>query len=468
MTIESAPGVQFLTTDPYQAHFMTNWFRPIISDARNNSSVLFTMIDKQAPEKVSGRFIIWPVRFGRNRGRNAIGPGGFLPDPGSQGGNTYSMETRTYMARIKVEGEILRRGETNGGAFIDAVTLEMDGLVDDIRVDYGRILNNDGSGRIAEVASVGSADITVQVNQELEGASTMTPMADKYFEVGDRISFWNDSGSTNRPSNPTGNLAFYVVSVTGNNTIGIALTPGGSAINPTTGMTGLAAGDWIVKASRHDTTLNQVSTGFRREQMGIGGIFHEDGVLDGNGASGTQQSGSNDYTTTSVVGHSFQGIAATSANPYNRAVVLDSGGASRPISEELLQQAFSDAEERNNADIKLIHSAYPAYNRYSALLKPDKRYNDTTELKGGHTTLTFNGVPWIKDRFAYKNQVTMMDPDELSIFEVEPLRPLAPLGTPQWERLHDTDAYFTGYVDSWNLGVNVRERCGARLVDLNA
>lgn len=471
MTIETAVGAGWTTPEsPFQAHLVTNFFRPLISDARNNSSVLFSLFSKMAPEQVSGRFIIWVARNGRNRGRNAIGPGGQLPDPGSQGAATYAMETRTYFARIKVAGEILRRQEMS--AFADVIAYEGGGVIDDIKVDYGRILNNDGSGRIMEVSSFSGTTLTVRNNQSIEGQSVagVTGMADRYFEPGDRISFVDPDSSPIRPHGGTAQLAFYVVAVLTPTTIQISLTAGGAALDLTASpITGLAAGDWIVRASNDSTALALLSTAFRREQMGIGGVFNDDGVLDGNGLSGAQQTGSSDLTTTSIVGAPFQGIAATAANPWNRGVILDSSGAGlRPISEDLMQQAMSDAEERNNANIQLIHSAYPIYNRYVSGLRQDKRYTNTTELKGGHTSLEFNGVPWLKDRFAYKNQVTFMDPDEFSVMEVEMLKPLAPLGLPQWERLHDTDDYFTGWVDSWNLGVNVRQRAGARLVDLNA
>lgn len=467
MSIDTAAGVS-MTTD-YANHLLYNFRLPILADAQNNSSVLMSMIQKVDRTDISGRYVTFPVLVGRNTGRGAIRPSGQLPDPGSQGAKTYATETRTIFARIKIQGEILRRGRTNGGAAIEAEILETKRQADDMMVEQNRHCHNDGSGRMGQITTGfvagATANIPVSVNQSIEGAAVTAGMADRYFEVGDRIAFLSPAGAVR---NDTAVAGFYVVSIPDANTIQVAQTPGGAAILNNT-IASLAAGDWIVRASNTALTLAAISTAFRAEPMGLAGMFHEDGVLDGLGAAGAQQTGSSDYTTTTVVGGTFQGLLATSANPFNRAVVLDnSGGGARPISEELLQQAISDAEERNNANVQLILSGYPIYNRYVGQHVPDKRYNNTLTLETGHKVLTFNGIMWVKDRMCYKNRVYLLDPDNLQVLVTEPLQPMAPFGMPQWERLHDTDDYWTGIVTSWQLATPVRERLGAVITELNA
>lgn len=470
--IDTATGVQFASGQAYADSFMTNFMVPVLADARNNSSVLWSMLKKQPHTPVSGRFIVFPVRFGRNTGSNAVresytaqsSPD--LPDPGAQGGKNYSFATRTMYGRVKLDGPTIRRGKTNGGAFIPISELEMQGIIDDMTVECNRMAHNDGSGRIAEYSS-GTTTVTVRMNQSIEGVPTVsTPIADKYFEVGQRVAFCS-AGGTIRTRATGSQTGLYVIAVT-STTIQLALTPGGSAVDVTGDSSGVTAGDWIVRISNDTASLT--SSGFRSEPMGFGGIFCDDGALDGNGiSSNAQQSGVDDFSTTAITSAGFQGLAATSANPFNRAVVLDNGGSgSRPLTEELLQQAFSDAEEINNANISILLSAYPAYNAYVKTLTPDKRYNDTLELKGGHKMLSFNGVAWVKDRFCYKNRVYMPNLEEFTVYEVEPLQPLAAFDVPRWERLANKDAYWAGWVTSYNLGVNVRNRCGAVLTELAA
>lgn len=475
-------GVQFAVGQPYAEHFMTNFYLPMVADARNNSSVWYNMLRKVQKETTSGRYIVWPIRVGRNTGRGAIRPGGQLADPGSQGGATSFMETRTYHGRIKIEGEIFRRGKTNGGAFLEAQALEVEGQLDDIGVDCNRMAHNDGSGRLAQLvytAGASTTTATAQVNQDIEGAGSCPTKPTLWLEVGDRIGFYVAATDAMRATG-TGQSGFYVISVPTANTFQIALTPGGAAINlnTITNLNATGVSDWIVRFGTADLSPPnaQKASGGRNEPAGLAGIMSDAGVIDGNGiftpGAGLfqQQSGANDYLTTSVATAGFQGNLATAVNPWNRAVVLDNGGSgARALSEALLQQSFSDAEEINNANIMLLLSAYGTYNSYVKLLTPDKRYNDTLELKGGHKMLSFNGVPWYKDRYCYGGRVYGLNLDAFTVMETEPLQPLTQAGIHVWERLKDYDAYWMGHIMSQNFAVtDVRQRCGFVLTELSA
>lgn len=480
----SSPGATFDgftsgfgTASTYANHGLTNFYLPYIADARNNSSVLWNMIEKVQRTPTSGRFIVWPTRTTRNTGRGAIRPDGQLPDPGYQGMASCFTETRTYMGRIKIAGELLRRGKTDGGAFLPIEPLEVEGQMDDVSVDFNRMIQNDGSGRLAEYASGSSTTFTLRINQSIEGAATCLTRPTLYLEVGDRVAFAVPGTDALRAitGGVTGQNAVYVASIINSTDITLALTPGGSAINIST-VTSLTAGDWIVRASA-DANSDARSSGRRSEIMGIEGIFGDTGVLDGLGTAGlgaatswNQHTGTYDFTTTTLSSAGFQGNPATASFPWNQAVVLDNGGSgARAISEALLQQAFSDAEERNNAQIDLLYSSYATYNSYVALLTPDKRFNDTLELRGGHKLLSFNGVGWVKDRMAYANRVKGVNLGELCVFETEPLKPLNYMGVGVWERLQDKDSYWMGHVSSQNVGVRgVRQRVGFNLVDLSA
>lgn len=471
-----APGATFGVGQGYAEHIMTNFFLPFIADARNNSTVLYSMVEKLAKDTTSGRFIVWPTRTTRNAGRGAIGPGGQLSDPTSQGFATAFTETRTYQGRIKIAGELLRRGKTNGGAFLPIEPIEVEGQMDDIAVDFNRMIHNDGSGRLAETVTDNAAattTFTIRINQSIEGAANCPTAPTIYLEIGDRVGF-AVPGTDALRATAGGQNGFYVTAIPSSTTVQFALTPGGAAINSNT-IVALAAGDWIVRVSTEVNT-GAASSGRRREMMGIEGIFGDSGVLDGLAAAGlgtasvfNQQTGNNDYTTTALASAGFQGNLATTSFPWNRAVVLDNGGGgTRAISETLLQQAFSDAEERNNAQVDLMLSAYATYNSYVSLLTPDKRFNDTLELRGGHKVLSFNGVGWVKDRFAYGGRVKGINMGELAIFETEPLGVNNPLGLSAWERLNNTDEFWMGHIGSQNFVVKgIRQRVGFNLVDLS-
>ncbi len=256
--IDNATGVSFASGQPYYDHWLTNFFLDLYADARNNSSVWWNQVKKVPHTPVSGRFIIWPVRTTRNTGRNSIRPGGLLPDPGAQGGATYSMETRTLMARVKIDGETLRRGKTNGGAFVTAEQLEIDGQLDDIQIENNRQAHNDGSGRMCEVSGWTGTTITLRINQSIEGAGTCLTKPVLYLEVGDRIGFYLPGGvgvETIR-STTAGQEGVYVKTILSDSTIEVALSPGGTALNVSAYTTAPAANDWVVRLSQEDVTIS--------------------------------------------------------------------------------------------------------------------------------------------------------------------------------------------------------------------
>jgi hypothetical protein len=468
MSVTADNGVKYASGQAYYDHLLTNYFLQLLPDARNNSTVLLSMIDKRPTQAVSGRYIVFPVRHGRSTGLNNVGYGGIIPDPGSQNAKTYSTITRKGMARIALDGDTIRHGKTNGGAYAEAMQIEMEGIVDDIMIDRARQVHNDGSGRVAEVKSISTPNITLRVNSSIEGAATTRGAGtlDKYIEVGMRLAAFDNapSGTLTAQGFNASTYQVYVTSVTTSGSdvvIQVSATPGGSALAISGGT--LATGHWLVRCSSSTgAATNRADSGYRNEMMGIAGVFSDANVFDGVGLSGSQQSGSESVTD---VAASFQGLAST--QDFNKAIVLDNGGAgNRPLTEELMQQAISDAEEINNANVELLLSSFPTYNSYVKLLTPDKRYNNTLELAGGHKTLTFNGIGWVKDRFCYQNRVYFMALDQFHILETAPLQPLVGGDVTTWERLQDLDKYWRGWTWEDNMIVEVRNRTGAVLTEL--
>ena len=469
MSVTATNGVQYTSGQPYYDNLLTNYFLQMLPDARNNSNVLLSMIDKRPTQAVSGKFIVFPVRFGRSTGLNNVGYGGLIPDPGNQNALTYSTITRKGMARIALDGDTIRHGKTNGGAYAEAMQIEMEGIIDDIMIDRARQVHNDGSGRIAEIKTNGSStSLTLKVNSSIEGAATTRAAGtlDKYIEPGMRLAKFPNSGGSSTAWDASSNYVIIVATVTtsGSDVVITATDTAGTAITFTANA---AAGDWIVRCSSGSTTAQVIKdTAYRREMMGIGGVFSDTGTLNGMVSSGSQQSAAESDTVTSTA--FFQGISATT-QAFNRAVVLDNGGSgNRPLTEELMQQAISDAEEINNANIELILSSFPTYNSYVKLLTPDKRYNNTLELAGGHKTLTFNGVGWVKDRFCYQNRVYFLALDQFHILETSPLQALVGGDVTTWERLQDLDKYWRGWTWEDNMIVEVRNRTGAVLTELSS
>jgi hypothetical protein len=471
--IDNATGVQFAAGQSYADNVMTNVMRDLMADARNNSTPAWNLMKKEPHETVGGNFIVWATHTGRNIGVNSIRDTGDMPDPGAQGYKTQSVNTRMIYGRVKIDGSTLRRSRKNNGALRPADVEELAGQAEDFAVYQNRVCHGDGSGRLAEVASISTTTITLKLNTELPGASSVAGnfMGLRNFEINDRVAFITADGAT--LSGSATQNAYYVVTRTAT-TIQVALTPGGAAADLTAVATPVAADQWIVRAS-NDGVLTKVSTGFRSEPNGFAGILGASNIFDGNGLSAAQQQGSNAADTIvalTTVGAGFQGNAADltngAGNTWNRAVVLDNGGVARAFDFPLMQQCLSDIEEANNANVSLIISPYKQFNDAVNLTLPDKRYNNTTRLETGVTMLDWNGLPWYKDRYCLPGRIMFVAMDQYRVMETEPLTPIRPMDMPQWERLANKDAVWCGFMTQYNMVVNVRERAGGILVDLTA
>jgi hypothetical protein len=479
MAVETAnTGVFVGVGQPYWDNGVLNQITDIFVEALNNSTPLYGLVHKSPPKEMHGNFMTGLAHTTRGTGNNAVRVGGRLPDPDREGLSTWISMPRNYFATLKLQGDIVDRGTTNGGALVTALSVETKAAMDNTRVDLNRQLHNDGSGRLGMVASVSTTTITLNINTDIEGAASVNTstkrMGDRNFEVGMRVGFVTNNGAltvAQTAAAPAGQKGYFVVAATAS-TIQVALTQGGAAHDVAGQTVAVAAGMWIFRCSTDGLGLTDLQflqgSAFRSEIMGIGGILKDDGTIDGIGAAGAQQTGAlaADTGTTSTL---FQGLAATTANPFNRAIVIDNGGGGpRSVSFDLLQQLISDFEETNNGDPKLMMSPHAPYNAWASIAHADKRYNNTMELATGHKVLTFNGIPWWKDRTMYPGRVAVLDTDLLNWYEVRPFSPLSMGDGTVWQRIPNFEDFYMNYKGSGNLVVDggPRNRVGAVLVDL--
>lgn len=478
-----------LSGSPFFDWLLRNQIVPMVIDARNNEVPFLGALYKRK-KSVAGRFIIQPVRDGRNyAGISAIHPEGDLPDPGRQGAYNYALGVKDIYARAKFSGKMLRATSMADARFADYLEYEIGGLKDDIAIKQEIMLHGDGSGKRAEWASQTATLITVRHNQDIAGVANISTAPSINLDIGMRIAFVTSAGTVRASaggSSPTpAAQAVYIVGKTGTNQISVSYTLGGAAISDlTTAFATLTAGDWIVDASRDSsmTSTAYVDTGFKGEPMGIEGVMRTTGVLDGMAISTAgQQTGAQDFTgltSTTAAGTGFQGLPVNSSfttytvPTWNAAIVADGGGAIRNLDDLLLQRALSDSRRINNAVVKELWSSHDMYDSYVGTLFGDKRFNTNT-LAGGHSGDTkevggvgFNGLTWRKSRYMLGNHILGLDPDMFSIYENEPLTVCAPPGNPQYERLHDKDQFWMSLVTSYNLFTEIRNRTGFNLVDV--
>ena len=134
-----------------------------IRDQLNNSSVLYSRLEKNSDSVVGKNFTI-PLHYGRNEGVGARGEGTALPTAGKQAYKECIVPMRYQYGRIQITGPTIKASRSNEGAFVRAVDSEMRGLEKDMKASMNRQAFGDGTGLLATVAASGSGTSTVVVD----------------------------------------------------------------------------------------------------------------------------------------------------------------------------------------------------------------------------------------------------------------------------------------------------------------
>lgn len=136
---------------------------------------------------VGGRYVTFPIRVRRNAGigyRNELEQ---LQSAGQQGYASVRIALRYGYGRVRLSGPTMDLVETNAQAFASAMSMEMDGLKNDVAKDVNRIFYGNGLGSMATVTA--------------DGANTVTVASTQYLEVGQQIDIVSPDGLTVRASN---------------------------------------------------------------------------------------------------------------------------------------------------------------------------------------------------------------------------------------------------------------------------
>lgn len=473
MSITGAGLGTTLTSGLWFLHVLTtDGMIPRINDQKNNASALLGYIPEKS-QRVAGKFIMEPNIFGRNTDAFSFVREGSerLPDPGSSQAAMYAYKTKTMYARCLLSGGLLALASKDSVRFDDAVDRVMEQLEDDLAVEFNRMLHNDGSGRVAEVEITGTAYPTLKVNLPGTGGlagfasvATCSSAPTQFFYPNNRYYVYSPAGVFRG--------SFTVVAVVDAVTLTIS-APGG-VLPP-----GTADNDWIVHSATADAGLDASHSAFRNEPKGLAAIFNTVGVLDGHGLAQRLSSppteaqtfvGTDNYAHTDTapgVGQAnFQGV--TVSEPWNQGIILTGGGILRDPDESLIRAAIDVAEERNNAKIEMLLSGYGERSLHADLIKSDRRYMQTLQLKSGWTALEAFGMPWVVDRHCPKNRIYGLAFASAGFqqYVEKEFEQLALFGTDAWQRLQDENKWQTSFVCDFNIGVGSRERAGFLLTDI--
>ncbi|MDR3318716.1 MAG: phage major capsid protein [Clostridiales bacterium] len=150
----------------------------VLSNQLNTGVNPFYAQIKQSSDDVFGKEVRMLAPYGVNGGISAGTEDGDLPRPN---GNKYAQFTATLKnlyGQIEITDKAIRASESSSGAFVNLLNAEMEGLLTASKLNLGRMLFGNGSGKIA---------VTTSVVSDLDHIKLKNKAELRYFTVGQVI-----------------------------------------------------------------------------------------------------------------------------------------------------------------------------------------------------------------------------------------------------------------------------------------
>ena len=352
------------------------FYLPTFRDNINNDAHYFyNKLKSIGYESISGKYAVYGLRKGHQGGAGFIADGADYKFPSTTGRERQIV----YMKNMTVQGAIdlktIHAG-TDDGAFEDLLAFEMETAYEAAKDDLARqvVSGEDGyvdkftafnpvtpgsgthpSGLILPISLTGTTPVTLPVEN-----------TDKY-DIGLVIDIYDAVYPVSSATLIADNIEILDIDQD-LQTIEVAATS-----QTTTGST--------AAINEGDEFVNNESLG-----EGITGL-HDAIVKDDN---------------------TYHGIDRTS-NKWYKASSKDGGG--ELLTERFLRQVKDQVDVRSGKRIDMLAARHVVVQGYEAELQVYKQYNNQVEsgqdgapnLAGGYTFLTFDGLPFVKDRMMDKN-----------------------------------------------------------------
>lgn len=351
---------------------LKSFYRDVLVNLINNDTRLLDIFTKGDAKSLSsdGRNVIYPIITNRNQGVGAIGAGKVLPRAGYQETTDVTVPFRYTYGRIQLEEQAIAQSETNKGAFIKGLTLEMDGLKRDMARIRNRMLFGYGVGILCRVDGSHSSSATT-INVRDPGGFTGSVNGARFLQTNQTIAVIRNATPTSAADADIIGTGATISAIAANRA-SITISAGGF------GAVTLNDGDMIVAQPAGSDSNAQTSV--NREPMGIQGIV-DDGT----------------YLAT------LHGVSRTTYPQLNSSVITLNGA----ISIDVMDRALDISDERGNGNIKRIVAHHSIVREYEKILISMKRYvnkdgamNPDAGFSNNAKDLEFSGIPITKERMA--------------------------------------------------------------------
>lgn len=341
----------------------------------NNEVRALSHFQKSESARWVGRRFVESLRTGRNRATKAVAEKGLLPNAQRQRYANLFIPDRYIYTTIEVTAQFMSEVRDKG-AFINGMTAEMDGAIDDLKVEIERMIWGYGSGKLALVnGDIGAAQVLI-VPVNTPGGIAGAINGARFIREGMELAFHDANGAA-------APLAVRIVDSIAADGTTITLTA--TVNNVTAPVSG-----WITKGVSRDGSIEGSAS---IEPMGLAGIF-------------------DDGTFVTV----FHGLDRT-LNPVFKSNIFTSVGV---LDETILHRGMDACDELGGRPNWLAchHSVHREYIRLS---QADRRYTGDKLMRpdvgitggGKKDELQFSGMDIEKHRFAPYSTFYAMDDRDL-------------------------------------------------------
>jgi len=348
------PGANLTTLDAVLKEDYGRKLRSVI----NTKRILMARLQRTSEKSdFTGRRAVLPINMRPTQSVGARADGGTTPSPQNQTYVDMLVPMVYNYGTAKFTLPTIKATASSDGAFAKVMDAEMRGLERDARNDINRQLWGDGFGSIGRANGAGA------------GTTALVIDAGHFVKINMIIDIYTAKSAG------TQEVDSIKVSAVSGTTATLASTQTWSD------------NSWIF---REDSRGNEI--------MGMQGIVDV-----------------STYVTT------LHGISRTTYPEFGAQILdypLGTGGTNRPVTLDLLQQGYLQAEKNGEGEISLGVTTFNLWRKIGNLMAPDRRYTPSMSLAGGFTALDFNGKPIVADRDAPANNLWWLDESTFTRYEL--------------------------------------------------
>lgn len=313
---------------------------------------------------VVGQTATFNVHVDRSAGTGARAEMDTLPEADRQKTQQGSVTLKFLYGRMKITGQTMILANKSPATFVDATSFEMQRLQEDLTFDCSRQFWNDSNAFIAQASGVPTGQVVPFAN--------ITDAQWRQVIVGMTVDFGTSANGTAHASAVV--VASYDKSA--------------KTITFTGTVSSVIANSYMRKTNTY--------TSVTKERTGLPTIVNSGDTL-----------------------HNISGVTYARWNSY----VNSNSGTLRAPTELLLERVVDEIGMEAGKVPNFGVGPHDVVRNYGAQLQSQKRYNDSTQLKGGVSGLTITSgeatVGLVADRFAPANAIWFANSDHLTFHEAE-------------------------------------------------